>query len=36
MQAAEIVFKMKLASAENGAVLLFLLDQELGKRGKTA
>jgi ferritin len=34
MQAAEIVFKMKLASAENGAVLLFLLDQELGKRGK--
>ena len=30
----EIVFKMKLASAEKGAVLLYLLDQELGKRGK--
>jgi ferritin len=31
---SEIVFKMKLASAEKGAVLLYLLDQELGKRGK--
>ena len=34
--AGEIVFKMKLASAEKGAVLLYLLDHELGKRGKTA
>jgi ferritin len=34
--AVEIVFKMKLASAEKGAVLLYLLDHELGKRGKTA
>jgi ferritin len=33
--AAEIVFKMKLASAEKGAVLLYLLDHELGKRGKS-
>ena len=33
--ATEIVFKMKLASAEKGAVLLYLLDHELGKRGKT-
>ncbi|HMA05286.1 MAG TPA: ferritin [Methanomicrobiales archaeon] len=33
--AGEIVFKMKLASAEKGAVLLYLLDHELGKRGKT-
>jgi ferritin len=32
--ASEIVFKMKLASAEKGAVLLYLLDHELGKRGK--
>ena len=31
----EIVFKMKLASAEKGAVLLYLLDHELGKRGKS-
>jgi ferritin len=30
--AGEIVFKMKLASAEKGAVLLYLLDHELGKR----
>ncbi|MDD1661889.1 MAG: ferritin [Methanomicrobiales archaeon] len=34
--AGEIVFKMKLASAEKGAVLLYLLDHELGKRGKSA
>ncbi len=34
--ATEIVFKMKLASAEKGAVLLYLLDQDLGKRGKGA
>jgi ferritin len=34
--AGEIVFKMKLASAEKGAVLLYLLDHELGKRGKNA
>jgi ferritin len=34
--AGEIVFKMKLASAEKGAVLLYFLDHELGKRGKTA
>jgi ferritin len=34
--AGEIVFKMKLASAEKGVVLLYLLDHELGKRGKTA
>jgi ferritin len=34
--AGEIVFKMKLASAEKGAVLLYHLDHELGKRGKTA
>jgi len=33
--AGEIVFKMKLASAEKGAVLLYLLDHELGKRGKS-
>jgi ferritin len=33
--ATEIVFKMKLASAEKGAVLLYLLDHELGKRGKS-
>ena len=33
-QASEIVFRMKLASAEKGAVLLYLLDHELGKRGK--
>jgi ferritin len=33
--ATEIVFKMTLASAEKGAVLLYLLDHELGKRGKT-
>lgn len=32
--ATEIVFKMKLASAEKGAVLLYLLDHKLGKRGK--
>jgi ferritin len=35
-KAGEIVFKMKLASAEKGAVLLYLLDHELGKRGKSA
>lgn len=34
--ATEIVFKMKLASAENGAVILYLLDHELGKRGKSS
>jgi ferritin len=34
--AGEIVFKMKLASAEKGAMLLYMLDHELGKRGKTA
>jgi len=34
--ATEIVFKMKLASAEKGAVLLYLLDHELGKRGKSS
>jgi len=34
-QAGEIVFKMKLASAEKSAVLLYLLDHELGKRGKS-
>jgi len=34
--ATETVFKMKLASAEKGAVLLYLLDHELGKRGKSA
>jgi ferritin len=34
--ATEIVFKMKLASAEKSAVLLYLLDHELGKRGKSA
>ncbi len=34
--ATEIVFKMKLASAEKGAVLLYLLDRELGKRGKSS
>ena len=33
--ASEIVFKMKLASAEKGAVFLYLLDHELGKRGKS-
>jgi len=33
--ATEIVFKMKLASAEKSAVLLYLLDHELGKRGKS-
>jgi ferritin len=33
--ATEIVFKMKLASAEKGAVLLYLMDHELGKRGKS-
>jgi hypothetical protein len=27
---------MKLASAEKGAMLLYMLDHELGKRGKTA
>jgi ferritin len=35
-RATEIVFKMKLASAEKGAVLLYLLDHELGKRGKSS
>ena len=34
--ATEIVFKMTLASAEKGAVLLYLLDHELGKRGKSS
>jgi ferritin len=34
--ATEIVFKMKLASAEKGAVILYLLDHELGKRGKSS
>ena len=34
-RAGEIVFKMKLASAEKGAVFLYLLDHELGKRGKS-
>jgi ferritin len=33
MNAGEIVYKLKLATAEKGVALLFMMDHHLGKRG---